>query len=905
MTESAPPRSLSEWFAHLQDLEAGARDAELKTLAAPLAARLRALLDADALPDHALSAALAVSAQADLLEPPARDRIGPWRVLGELGRGGMGSVWLGERELDGTLQRGAIKLMRGRAGQEDRTRFRRERQILATLDHPDIARLIDGGETDDGQPYLVVEFVRGETLAARLKEHRPDRHTAVAWAIRIAAAVQHAHQHLVIHRDLKPANVMITPEGGIKLLDFGVAKLLEPGTDVEDASTRVFTEGYASPEQLAGRAVGTTSDVYSLGRILIELLGPERLPQDLRTIVQKATEELSTERYPSMSALHDDLFAWQRGLPVQARSASIWYRSQKLIRRHPMVSIGAAFLIGVILLFGWRWYEAGVRATEQRDRAEAARALAERQLRRSQQVVRFYAEMFAGVAPEHAAGQKLAPAELLQRAERLLRDAAPEDPVLRADLSATLGTLYQRLGDGEHAVPLLQAGLAEAGEHDAMSELQRADREHALALILADLDRREEALTYATSAQARRQRAAPEDARQQFGSELLLANLYQGMHQLDAAQAAMTRAETWFAQLSPDSLDQLNLLQAQASLHLDRQQFAAALSAAEQAIRRLQTEPSLDQTRAVELQRSLARARQALGDLHGAEQAFAAAIAAQTQFIGDHGTRAMGLHNDHAILLASLGRFAEAKAEYEHAARLFAQTGGPAPEQNPRHLNNLCDTETGTGDYAQAIRHCQAALQLQIAEGRSDQDPDRLLLESNLARAQGYAGQTSAALRGLQSVRARALASQGEASFIAWLQAFRGVRIAILGSDQNLADEFARQTEQGLTSLFPTPHPWRARSLRTLVRWQWARGDLTQAQHYLDLGEQEAGAVFPDDHPVRAQLALDRALLAQARDDLSGARSSLTTALAILRQCCAPTEVDRAEAESLNARLPP
>ncbi|AVP98706.1 hypothetical protein C7S18_16590 [Ahniella affigens] len=903
MTPGDLPQSLSDWFAFLQPLPQSARAAALVTAPEAMRDRLLALLAADAAADSRLDAALALPIDADLLEPERMAQIGPWRILGELGRGGMGTVWLGERALDGTTQRGAIKLMRGRAGAEDRARFRRERHILAMLDHPDIARLIDGGEGPEGQPFLVVEFVRGDTLAARVKQAPPDRDTAIAWVTRIAAAVQHAHQHLVIHRDLKPANVMITPEGGIKLLDFGVAKLLDPGTGDDDASTRVFTPGYASPEQLAGRAVGTASDVFSLGRILSELLGLANLPRDLRAIRDKACAESVTERYPTMAALHADLRAWQHGLPVQATAPSWWYRGQKLVARHPIVSVAAAMGLSLILFLGWRWYAAGVRAEQARIVAEQARAETEMQLQRSQQVIGFYAQMFAGVAPEFAAGQKLAPAALLERAERLLRAAPPADPVLRAELSASLGTLYQRLGDGENAVRLLQAGLTDHPPPNAAAELDRADREQSLAYMLADLDRRDEALTFARAAQARRLRVAPQNTELQLESELVFVNLFLGQRQIDTAKAAMDRAETWSQQIELTPATKLDLLQARSALWIEQQQFQLAADAAVQSLELLAQNADLDQSRRVELNRSLARARQGLGDLRGAETAFAAAIAAQTTLVGDRGTRAFGLHNDHAILLATLGQFADAKAAYEHAAVLFAESGGPEPLLNPRHLNNLCDAETGSGDYALAVTHCRAALARLIAEQRPESDSERLLVESNLARARAYAGEPRPALAELALIRARAVAAQGDGSFVAWLQAFRAVRISLLAHDTRAADAWAQLTETGMRQLFPTPHPWRVRSLRILARWQLECGSYSEAKRYLEKGEREAESVLPPGHPVRAQLALDRAVIAVAESDLKTARSALAQALPALQQCCTASELDRSEAERLQTRL--
>ncbi len=898
-TDSNGP-SLAELFDQLHALDTVGREALLARMSEPMASRLRALLAADAEPDSRIDAAFTPLTFSEATDIPTGDRIGAWQVIGELGRGGMGTVLLGEREIDGTIQRGAIKLMRGRMLDEERSRFRRERQILATLDHPDIARLIDGGETESGQPYLVVEYVRGETLAQRLREHRPDRSTVLLWIERIASAVQHAHQHLVIHRDLKPANVMITPELGVKLLDFGVAKLLDPDTADDDASTRVFTPGYASPEQLAGRAIGTASDVYSLGRILAEVLGANETDSDLSAIVAKATAELPADRYLTMAEFQDDLIAWRERRPVRAAASTWHYRLRKLVRRHPVGSLATFAALVIIAVLGWRLFDALGLAEQERTRADIARVQAEQQLDRSRSVVGFYARMFAGVAPEHALGQSLAPSELLQRAERLLAEAPPDDPALLAELSASLGVLYQRLGDGENAVRLLTAGLATPSPDDPYAGLLRADREHALSLMLFDLGRNDEALASANRAQSLRQRFAPDDTRSQFQTELLFVNQWLGLRNIDEARAAMARAEAWFAQLKPEPLDHLDRDNTRAMLAMDEQRFADAASAATLALAILSEYPALDRTRSIELERTLARANQAMGQLDPAAEAFARAIAAQRQYIGDRGTRAMGLHNDYAILLATLGRFSEARAEYQLAAEVFAASGGPTPENNPRHWNNLCDAETGFGRYTLAATYCQKALDLLLREERSETDPERLLVESNLARARGYAGFPAEALKQLASVRDRALASQGPESFTATLQEFRSIRLALLAGQLDEARAFSERTSQSMQAVFPNPHPWRVRLWRAMALVSLQAGDLADAAAHLNTGEQEAIAVLSEQHPLRAQILLDRAVLHQRQGHQAEAIEDLSRALPVLRACCDADEIDRAMAERLS-----
>ncbi|MBK8286771.1 MAG: protein kinase [Ahniella sp.] len=727
----------------------------------------------------------------------------------------------------------------------------------------------------------------------------PDRATALLWIERIASAVQHAHQHLVIHRDLKPANVMITPELGVKLLDFGVAKLLDPDTADDDASTRVFTPGYASPEQLAGKAVGTGTDVYSLGRILAEVLGKDKVDNDLRSIVAKATAEAPSDRYLTMAELQDDLVAWRERRPVRAAASTWHYRLGKLLRRHPTGSVATVTALVVIVLLGWRWFDALGKAEQERARADLARVQAEQQLERSRSVVDFYARMFAGVAPEHTLGQSLAPAELLQRAEHLLTEAPPADPALLGELSASLGVLYQRLGDGENAVRLLTAGLAAPAPDDPYAGLLRADREHTLALILFDLGRNDEALAAAQRAQVLRQRFAPNDLRSQFQTELLLVNQWLGLRNTDEARAAMTRAETWFARLDAQPQDHLDRDTTRAILAMDEQRFADAASAASSALSVLNKTPDLDRTRSIELERTLARAHQALGELDLAAEAFARAIAAQREYIGDRGTRAMGLHNDYAILLATLGRFSDARAEYQLAAEVFAASGGPTPENNPRHLNNLCDADTGFGRYALAATYCQKALDLLLREERSETDPERLLVESNLARARGYAGFPAEAMKQLASVRDRALASQGPESFTATLQEFRSIRLALLAGQLDEARAFSERTSKSMLVVFPNPHPWRVRLWRAMALVSLQAGDLADAAAHLNTGEQEAIAVLPEQHPLRAQILLDRASLFKRQGNHAAAMTDLAKTLPVLRACCDEGEIDRAMAERL------
>jgi tetratricopeptide (TPR) repeat protein len=297
--------------------------------------------------------------------------IGPYRVMRRLGDGGMGTVFLASREDEEFEQRVAIKLVRRAAGGELLQRFRQERQILAALEHPNIARLLDGGTTANGVPYLVMEYVEGTPIDDYCRERALPIDERLRLFLPLCDAVQYAHRSLVIHRDIKPANVLVTADGVPKLLDFGIAKVTSAPTG--SSVTQLMTPDYASPEQLAGKLVTTATDVYSLGLLLFELLtgtrafngprGPESEPPrassvsnesalrgDLDRILCVALDSDPDRRYPSAEKLADDVRAYLDGRPVAARGASLGYRTAKFVRRNKLFVAAAAVAVVVAIV---------------------------------------------------------------------------------------------------------------------------------------------------------------------------------------------------------------------------------------------------------------------------------------------------------------------------------------------------------------------------------------------------------------------------------------------------------------------------------------------------------------------------------------------------------------------------
>ena len=301
----------------------------------------------------------------------ADDRVGAWRIVRELGRGGMGVVFLAERA-DGEFdQLVALKWLPDAGMTAGHIAlFRRERQFLAELSHPNIARLVDGGHSDDGHLWFAMEYVEGLPIDRHAQTHALDERARVELLLPVLEAVEFAHGRLLIHRDIKPGNVLIDPQGRPKLLDFGIAGLAQ-----ESDHAHAFTPDYASPEQRALAPVGTASDVWQLGRLLDTVLriGDRRtVAGDLRAIVAMATADAPQDRYPTATALKYDLQRWLARKPVRARGGGPGYRLRRLVQRHPFGALGtlAASVVLLSLIVGFLWYAAAERARLRQARDE-------------------------------------------------------------------------------------------------------------------------------------------------------------------------------------------------------------------------------------------------------------------------------------------------------------------------------------------------------------------------------------------------------------------------------------------------------------------------------------------------------------------------------------------------------
>jgi serine/threonine protein kinase len=468
------------------------------------------------------------------------DRIGPYRVLRTLGVGGMGEVFLAERADAEFEQQVAIKVVYGGTiARNVQSRLRIERQILAQLDHPNIAHLLDGGSLPDGTAYIVMEYVDGVPIDVFCDSNRLDIAARLKLFQTVCAAVHYAHQNLIVHRDLKPSNILVTAAGAPKLLDFGIAKLLDERQAghhtlaVTHADMRIMTPDHASPEQVQGQAITTSSDVYVLGVLLYRLLtgtGPFFIPSmrltdieraicekdpplpsnavsmddsteargiadarsigahrlrrilqgDLDNIVIMAMRKEPERRYASAQQMASDIQRYLEGKPVIARRDTMSYRTAKFIKRHWLTVTAGAGTVFLILAFATTTYVQSLRIAAERDRVAQQRERAEHERVRAEEVSSFLVSLFKLSDPEENRGNQITARELLDSAARRLQAGLQDQPATKAALLSTVGAVYDSLGQYKDALPILSESLQLQPEShdksriDTLLELGRA-----------------------------------------------------------------------------------------------------------------------------------------------------------------------------------------------------------------------------------------------------------------------------------------------------------------------------------------------------------------------------------------------------------------------------------------------
>ena len=864
--DAARWQQVSTQLDALLDLEPPAREAMLARIRAddPALAdeleRLLALEHAESPLDTPLVAPL----------PGARPglAVGPYRLEHLLGEGGMGQVWLARRD-DGLYQRRvALKLLRpGLADPGLRLRFTRERQILARLEHAHIARLLDAGISADQQPYLALDYVDGEPITDWCTRREAGIEACLHLFLQVCDAVSHAHANLVVHRDLKPSNILVTPLDEVRLLDFGIAKLLdapEPALERTRTGLRAFTLHYAAPEQIRGEPVTTMTDVYSLGMVLYELIAgakpyalkrpsdaqweeailgvdpprpsvvlqrradeassadaptlrrrARRSAGDLDNIVLKALAKRPEQRYPSVEAFALDLQRYLDGRPVLARPQGLLYRARKYVRRHrwPLATTAAITMVLALALaiLGWQ------RAQGQReaDRARAMQAL----------VVGLF---------EHAgsarASRPLDVRELLDAGQSRGAVELAGQPGLHAELLGVLARLRLGLGDYARALDLLdqQATLIDgAGDVPASLRLEAtADRGRALRLLGRPADcvaRMDPARNVAHAAEGRLPAQAAEyyaqlgRCRRQTGEMAAAETLFR--HAL-----ALRRARVANGPGVSENLADL------ASLHAARGQTAAARRGYQAALEELRRGVGGRHPLAVDMLRALCAVERDGGHVTQAERHCREALALAQALHGSHHPDTIDARRLLAALHVDQGRLTEAETEFREAHAWLLARLGPDHADVARNLNSLAIVAWERGDTDSALRDLRAATAMLAARGPGHALADALF---NLALVRADVSDAQGALPPLDEALALRVQLLGrEHPQVGVARRLRGELLLRLGrGDAALAAlrDAARLTGTG----YGTAHP-QARRARHALALAESAGDPTRLLRRLD-----------------------------------------------------------------------
>lgn len=500
MSPSDPQSTPDDWRTALAlldallDLEPSARAAALAAsdAAEPVRERVRRMLDAEdarCLIDDPL-----VPLDRDAAAVDAGARLGRWQLLDRIGQGGMSTVWRARSLEEPVGQLAALKRLdpavMDAAGLR---RFEREMGILATLRHPGVATILDAGRAVDGVPWFAMTLVDGEPIDRWCAAHSPDLRTRVDLLRQACHAVAHAHRHLVVHRDIKPGNVLVDRDGRVVLVDFGISRLIEEtrrdGDGADATGTYAFTPRFAAPEQRAGGAISTATDLWGVGALAHFILGdeapvlaegaeavvpPTALPADLRAILSRCLQRDPAERYRSADALADDLQAFLDGRAVRARGNGLAYRAGRWLRRHPAVAaLSAALVLSLLggvaasLQQAQRAEAEAARAVEAQRAAEAAQRAAETEAQRALALRRFTVGLFEGAIPGRAPNEIPETRELIDQGIARARDASSGSAELRADMLLTLAEIVSARLQFEEAESLVDEGAALLGGPDA------------------------------------------------------------------------------------------------------------------------------------------------------------------------------------------------------------------------------------------------------------------------------------------------------------------------------------------------------------------------------------------------------------------------------------------------------
>lgn len=687
-----------ELFDQAIDLPPEQRDAWLRGQCADdaaLRAEIDRLIRADARaegflerPPELIARASALATEQACDGKAAADSIGAYRLVRSIGQGGMGEVWLAERSDGAFEQRVAIKkLAYPTPGLLHR--FRQERQILARLEHPNIARLIDGGVDATGAPYLAMEYVEGVPITDFVRERALDLKSCLRLVLQVCEAVQYAHQNLVVHRDLKPSNVFVTADGSVKLLDFGIAKVLATTDDAAPTQTvaRMLTPDYAAPEQFSGGVITTATDVYALGVILYELLTGARPPRsskapslagamsdatptappsvavsqkgsaggarrralrgDVDRIVMTAIAHDPRRRYASAEALSADIRRYLEGRPVAARGDSLGYRARRFVSRNRYVLGASAFVFAVCVAATVVSLQQARVAREQTIEAQAVR--------------QFLVGVFEQANPNENQGQPFTARQLLEKGERRLDTAKDMSPAVHADLLGLIGALYWGISVNDRAEVLLGEALKASTDARVPAEVKARNL-------------------------------------------LAVAAMESEKHQLDAASAHAREALDWALKAGRAGMEQASeARRAVNQISLRAGNAAAAEAVLRQTLARDVVDFGAGSASVAQDWQLLGSALDELGRYEESKTAFETSASLWVKLRGERSVEHCGLLNDLGMMQLHSGELVEAESALRRSLDLCSPLYGPGSDNIRSVKSNLLRTLELQGRYGEAL----------------------------------------------------------------------------------------------------------------------------------------------------------------------------------------------------------
>ena len=842
-------------------------------------------------------------------EPPPPKRIGAYRIVDRLGRGGMATVYRAERAEQDFDQTVALKLiLPSRQSEHWQVRFLQERQILASLQHPNVAQLLDGGLTEDGEPYFAMEYVDGVPITKYCDENQLSIHQRIRLFLSVCDAVSYAHTNLVVHRDLKPSNILVDGNGLPKLLDFGIAKLLsEEDTSRTQTAMRALTPDYAAPEQFVGGPVTTAVDIYALGGLLYELLAGARpfanvsgsaldiersireqgapsfsrlaaqfsdeqreqvgrsrgvpwrrlmrvIGGDLEKIALKALRAEPDRRYSSADALATDLRRYLDGLPVQARADTPWYRLRKFATRHPVgLPLGLAAAIGLVLSTGY--------AFQQADEARTAAAKARLEAAKANETKDFVASLFEFASPDKSLGERLTARQLLDLGTNRVNEELAGQPELRAEMLLLLSDTYGQLGLYDTALPLAETAdeLYETSGNTRLrvdaqltqAELLRLKGEFALAGEL--LDRTESLVSGSDDARRARlliERGEIDRERTQFGSAEAAFN----------AALALDRAR-----LAPPE-DIARDLYRLGTLKFSAGDSEAALDLLEQASGWLTESGATNTTQHASIRHDMGVMLIQRGELDSAKKVLEEVRAARSTLLGES-------HPDLAVTTKELAGIARQQGANDEAERLYLKAlqinesmlGTDHPE-TANTLNSLAVFYRGLGNDELALSY---ALRARDGATRAygEQHPTVGLMTINIGSMQRMLGDLDNAMTsvkdGLDIIRGT-LGNEHHLTGVAY-NAVAGVQQD--RGETTLAESNYRRALTLFESTAGADHPHTVSIRNGLASVLMDSGRVEAAKVQYERAVETAHVSLPGDHPNLSivQLGLARVAAVEGR----------------------------------------